>query len=296
MPLVTVLSRPNGEPMATTCWPTSRSADVPRVAGCEAALAVGLDDGEVGDRVAAEDLGLRVAAVVERDGDRPAVGRGLHDVVVGEDLAVAADDDAGARTGLASTGDVDLGDGRQQLLGHLLDLPGWCRAGVGSGVERADDAVVVAPDRVVGRGAADARAGGEDDESEGAGERRRRARVAVACRRRLVVDGQHDRWLTVVVVGGRRRLRSTSATRASTRLGRRSTGRCGSTSAGRVAGALRPARLRSVSARIGRRRFSDRRRSARASGVGSALATAGCTAGRRRDHSGRSCLQILPHG
>ena len=33
MPLVTVLSRPNGEPIATTSWPTFRSADVPSVAG-----------------------------------------------------------------------------------------------------------------------------------------------------------------------------------------------------------------------------------------------------------------------
>ena len=32
MPLVTVASRPNGEPTATTCWPTSRLSDLPMVA------------------------------------------------------------------------------------------------------------------------------------------------------------------------------------------------------------------------------------------------------------------------
>lgn len=32
MPLVTVLSRPNGEPIATTSWPTLRSLELPSVA------------------------------------------------------------------------------------------------------------------------------------------------------------------------------------------------------------------------------------------------------------------------
>ena len=48
MPLVTVLSRPNGEPIATTSWPTLRSAELPSVAGVRPGLVGGLDDREIG--------------------------------------------------------------------------------------------------------------------------------------------------------------------------------------------------------------------------------------------------------
>ena len=65
MPLVTVASRPNGEPIATTPSPTPRLADLPMVAGGEVGDALGLDHGGVGERVGAEDLGLGARAVVE---------------------------------------------------------------------------------------------------------------------------------------------------------------------------------------------------------------------------------------
>ena len=100
MPLVTVLSRPNGEPMATTCSPTSRSSELPSVGRGEARDVLGLDHGEVGDRVGADDRRLGGAAVVEADRDAAAVGGDLGDVVVGEDLAVGGQDDAGAGAGL----------------------------------------------------------------------------------------------------------------------------------------------------------------------------------------------------
>ena len=60
-------------------------------------LGVDLDDGDVGLRVAADDLGRQLAAVVERDRDR--LGAVDH-VVVGHDVAVGADDDAGAEAAL----------------------------------------------------------------------------------------------------------------------------------------------------------------------------------------------------
>ena len=64
-----------------------RSASVGQV------LLVDLDDGDVGRRIAADDLRLELALVVQRD--RHLVGVG-DDVVVREDVAVVRDDEAGA--------------------------------------------------------------------------------------------------------------------------------------------------------------------------------------------------------
>ena len=99
MPLVTVLSRPNGEPIATTSWPTLRSAELPSVAGVRPDLPSALMTARSVSGSRTDDLGLGVGAVVERDGQRAVVAGDLDHVVVGEDLAVAADDDAGARAG-----------------------------------------------------------------------------------------------------------------------------------------------------------------------------------------------------
>ena len=121
MPLVTVASRPNGEPIATTPSPTPRLADLPIVAGVRSETSCGLDDGGVGERVGAEDLGVRAGAVGEGHLDRAAVAGHLDDVVVGEDRAVGGEDDARAGPGLAVAGDVDLHHARQHLLRHRLD-------------------------------------------------------------------------------------------------------------------------------------------------------------------------------
>ncbi len=61
MPLVTVDSRPNGEPIATTPWPTSRSPDLPMRGRGEARDVLGLDHGGVGEGVGAEDRRRGVA-------------------------------------------------------------------------------------------------------------------------------------------------------------------------------------------------------------------------------------------
>ena len=62
MPLVTVASRPNGEPIATTSSPTSRASESPISAGGQPGDVLGLDHREVGDRVGADD-GRRSAVV-----------------------------------------------------------------------------------------------------------------------------------------------------------------------------------------------------------------------------------------
>ena len=112
MPLVTVASRPNGEPIATTFSPTvdrRRRADGGRL---QAGDVLGLDHGEVGERVGADDGRLLGRAVVEAHRDLAALAdRG--DVVVGEDLAVGADDDARAGALALGAADVDLHDGGQ---------------------------------------------------------------------------------------------------------------------------------------------------------------------------------------
>ena len=93
MPVVTVPARPSGEPIAMTGSPTTRSRDCPSVRRRQLLAGLHLDDGEVGLGVAPDDLGRQldcsaplnvtviVAAVRRRDVD---------DVVVGEDVAVAA--------------------------------------------------------------------------------------------------------------------------------------------------------------------------------------------------------------
>ncbi len=89
--------------------------------GGQAGHVLGLDHREVGHRVGADDLGRRRGAVVEVHGDPAAALGDLDDVVVGEDLAVLAEDDAGAGAGALRAGDVDLHDRGQHGLGDLLD-------------------------------------------------------------------------------------------------------------------------------------------------------------------------------
>ena len=55
MPAVTVKSRPSGLPIARTHWPTRALASSPRRRVGQI-LAVDLDDGDVGRRIAADDL------------------------------------------------------------------------------------------------------------------------------------------------------------------------------------------------------------------------------------------------
>ena len=149
MPLVTVASRPYGDPIATTFSPTPRLADLPIVAGvspetssaCTSAVSVS------GSVPTTSAVGL--AAVVERHRDLAAVTGDLGHVVVGEDQAVGVEDDARPGAGALVALDVELHDRRQHAVGHLLD-----RAVGGGGVGSVDDLRRGGRAAVVRRGAA----------------------------------------------------------------------------------------------------------------------------------------------
>ena len=100
MPAVTVLSRPNGEPMAITHSPTLSLDDV---ADPHRRQAAGVDphQRDVGALVGADDLGLELALVGQGDDH---LLRALDDVGVGQHVAVGVEDEAGAhapRLGIA---------------------------------------------------------------------------------------------------------------------------------------------------------------------------------------------------
>ena len=102
------------------------------------AHALGLDQREVGQRVRADDVRRRGGAVVERHQD--VTVRLGHHVVVGEDLAVGREDDAGPAAAALCGADVDLDDRREHGRGDLLDALGASGGGVlrGQRVGRAD--------------------------------------------------------------------------------------------------------------------------------------------------------------
>ena len=97
MPMVTVWPTPKGLPMASTTSPTSHLVAVGHRDDGQV-FGVDLDHGDVGLRVAANDLGGELAAVLQRDFHLVGV---IHHVVVGEDVAVLGDDDARAEAVLA---------------------------------------------------------------------------------------------------------------------------------------------------------------------------------------------------
>ena len=85
MPAVTLPARPSGLPSATTSWPTRRVEASPEL-DRRRRVATRVQDREVGQRVAADDVG----------GDRRPVGEGGlgggrpgHDVGAGQQVAVA---------------------------------------------------------------------------------------------------------------------------------------------------------------------------------------------------------------
>ena len=91
-PAVTVFSKPNGEPIASTHSPTFRSLVLPSVTTGRFFASI-LQHRDVGLRVGAEHLGAELAPVGQLDGDFLGVA---HHVRVGQDDAVGADDEARA--------------------------------------------------------------------------------------------------------------------------------------------------------------------------------------------------------
>ena len=93
MPAVALFSKPNGEPIASTHWPGLIFAGSPSLHRRQVG-GVDLDHRHVGTLVGADDLGREFAPVGQAH--RHLVGV-RHHVRVGEDVAVRADDEAGAR-------------------------------------------------------------------------------------------------------------------------------------------------------------------------------------------------------
>ena len=196
------------------------------VAGVSPETPCGLDDRGVGERVGAEHLGRGVRAVVEVDADLAALAGQGGDVVVGEDLAVGAQDDARARPGAAGAAHVDLDHGGQHVVGDLHDRVGVRRrdgraAALGDDRRRGDRAVVRGgPDRRAADagGAADEQARGDD----GAARPLPRVRFGGAPR----AGGRHRRAL-----GGRAETERTGVVRGLARgleaVRRPGGGRCG---------------------------------------------------------------------
>ena len=124
-------AKPFGFPMATTSWPTRRPLRVAEDGGLEVG-GVRAQDGEVGERVGADDLGTHLAAVDEGRVHGP-VGPG-DDVRGGEHEPVRGDHDAAASPGRQATAadaprHAQVRDRRGEELGNADD-------GAGVGVER----------------------------------------------------------------------------------------------------------------------------------------------------------------
>ena len=148
MPVVTVPSRPSGEPIATTSWPTRRLPDEPSVMGVSPVAPVGPHDGDVTAGIGADHRERRGVAVGEGDlglgtARRAAVLGGGDHVVVGEDESVGRQDDARALLGLPAHVGLELDHAGHHLGGDLLDRAGgqvrrglagrrtgrrWCRS------------------------------------------------------------------------------------------------------------------------------------------------------------------------
>ena len=102
MPLVTVDSRPNGEPMATTAWPIFSSSDEPIVAGVRPETSSAwMTAVSVSTSVPSTVASAVVPSLNETLSEPPSAGH-LDHVVVGQDLAVLGEDDA--RAGPAALG------------------------------------------------------------------------------------------------------------------------------------------------------------------------------------------------
>ena len=128
IPDVTVRSRPNGLPIATTGSPTWTLSELPSGRGVSA-LAARLDaeHREIGRRVGADELGLDRVAVREAHRD---LVRALDDVVVRDDVAGLVDDEARAesRDCLRPNGLVDPEDEVELLVALMRTTPDAARS------------------------------------------------------------------------------------------------------------------------------------------------------------------------
>ena len=94
--------------MATTQSPTRRTSESPKTTAGSLIGRLDLEHGDVGLRVAADQLGRQPGVVMQNHGDLVGV---LDDVVVRHDIAAGVDDESGAQRG-----------------GALLRMAGWLRS------------------------------------------------------------------------------------------------------------------------------------------------------------------------
>ena len=111
MPVVTVPERPNGLPMAIAASPGRRS---PEEASSSGLVSAGTFFGSTSSTARsveaslADELGVeRVAVLAEADGERR---RALDDVLVGDDVALGVDQEAGAGAAAVAAAGLDEGD------------------------------------------------------------------------------------------------------------------------------------------------------------------------------------------
>ena len=97
IPMVTVCPTPKGLPMARTCVADLKLRGVANRDGGQAAASI-LMQRDVGLGVGADDPRFEFAAVGQGDLN---VSGSIHDVVIGEDIAVRTNDDAGAKAAFA---------------------------------------------------------------------------------------------------------------------------------------------------------------------------------------------------
>ena len=96
IPIVTVWPMPSGFPSASATSPTRTLSESPSWSVCRLALSI-LRTAEIARRIRSDDLGHHRPPVAELDCHMVGV---LDDVIVGEDVAVGAHDDARAEAAL----------------------------------------------------------------------------------------------------------------------------------------------------------------------------------------------------
>ena len=121
MPEVTVRSRPNGLPIATTASPTSTASESARTSGVSAACGgVDLEQRDVGGRVAADEGRLQGVVVREAHLDR---GRSVDDVVVGDDVPLLVEHEARAER-LRGLLELALSEVEEPIVDVICTTPG----------------------------------------------------------------------------------------------------------------------------------------------------------------------------
>ena len=116
MPIVTVWPTPSGLPTASTTSPTRTASESPSVSVCRLVPSIFRTARSLGS-IRPDDLGLEAAAVGQLDVHLLGA---VDDVVVGQDVAVGPDDDAGAQTAFTPLGHLPAAPALPELVAEEL--------------------------------------------------------------------------------------------------------------------------------------------------------------------------------